>query len=159
MNKTDSYACKKNFVVAMFLLTLLMGPSLLEAAIQAALARDNYAAQISNALSRNIRGEYNEALEYANEALKAGVPDDTGRSDRLKKDPDNHEMLDMRATIESIQRDYNSAMADLTQALKTTEISLYYTHRADVYAKMGKKDLAAQDLQLAKKKDSFSMFP
>ncbi|HEY9684541.1 MAG TPA: hypothetical protein V6C86_23365 [Oculatellaceae cyanobacterium] len=62
MNKIDSYACKRHFAVAMFLLMLLTGPSLLEAT-------------------------------------------------------------------------------------------------ADVYTKMGKKDLAAQDLQLAKKKDSFSMFP
>lgn len=62
MNKIDSYACKRNFAVAMFLLMLLTGPSLLDAT-------------------------------------------------------------------------------------------------ADVYTKMGKKDLAVQDLQLAKKKDSFSMFP
>ena len=120
-------------------------------------AAENYALalQKGTAFHQRIFSDMVKSLILSHQVDKAK----SAITERLKNDPDSAELLDMRATIEANQKDYTSAANDLNRALKVTDTALYHAHLADVYSKMGKKDLAAHEQGLGQRKEAFNLFP
>ena len=102
-----------------------------------------------------IFNELISSLELSNQMAKALVL----VSDRLKIDSDNPELLDTSARLKVKNNDLNGALQDLNKAIAAADIAIYYRHRADLYTKMGKKDLAKMDMTKAGARDRTNFFP
>jgi tetratricopeptide (TPR) repeat protein len=70
-------------------------------------------------------------------------------SSYLKVDRDNAQCLALRAQLEKENKDYKSAVADLSKAISIEPTSKYFKDRAEVYTILGRKDLAEKDLHSA----------
>lgn len=67
----------------------------------------------------------------------------------LKIDRDNAQIFALRGHLEKENKDYKSAIADLSTAISLEPTCKYFKQRAELYTILGQNDLAKKDLQSA----------
>jgi tetratricopeptide (TPR) repeat protein len=72
-------------------------------------------------------------------------------SSLIKKNPEDDEAYHIRAQLYFNAKNYNGAIADLTQAIKLTPTSSYYRERAKAYQALGQNTLARKDIDESEK--------
>ena len=69
----------------------------------------------------------------------------------IKRNPQDSDFYNLRATVKAQAKDWKGAIADYNHAISLVPTPTYYKNRAKAYDALGQRDLAKQDLVSAEK--------